>query len=101
MFSANPLINTWLVTTLGRTPEKRAAAIPVCNVLGQIGNLIAPYFFPDRDEPRYLMAFLLMMAFAAIGVACNMLLKWCLWKSNKKLLTRAQQDGTAYNPYVL
>ncbi|KAL0929911.1 major facilitator superfamily transporter [Colletotrichum truncatum] len=101
MFAANPLINTWLVGTLGRTPEKRATAIPVINVLGQIGNLIAPYFFPDRDEPRYMMAFLLMMGFAAIGIACCLLLKFLLHRSNKKLLRRAQQNGTVYNPYTL
>ncbi|KAK1958882.1 major facilitator superfamily transporter [Colletotrichum sublineola] len=101
MFAANPLINTWLVGTLGRTPEKRATAIPVINVLGQIGNVIAPYFFPDRDEPRYLMAFLLMMGFAAIGVAFCLLLKFFLIRSNKKLWAKAQEDGTAYNPYTL
>ncbi|EFQ35954.1 major facilitator superfamily transporter [Colletotrichum graminicola M1.001] len=89
------------VGTLGRTPEKRATAIPVINVLGQIGNVIAPYFFPDRDEPRYLMAFLLMMGFAAIGVAFCLLLKFCLIRSNKKLWAKAQEDGTAYNPYTL
>ncbi|KAH7313929.1 major facilitator superfamily transporter [Stachybotrys elegans] len=101
MFSANPLINTWIVGTLGRTPEKRATAIPVINVLGQIGNVIAPYFFPDRDEPRYLMAFLLMMGFAAIGIACCMFLKYILWRQNKKLWKRSQEEGVAYNPYTL
>lgn len=101
MFAANPLINTWIVGTLGRTPEKRATAIPVINVLGQIGNVIAPYFFPDRDEPRYLMAFLLMMGFAALGIACAGLLKLILIRQNKKLWARAQEEGTAYNPYVL
>ncbi|KAH6680022.1 major facilitator superfamily transporter [Plectosphaerella plurivora] len=87
--------------TLGRTPEKRATAIPVINVLGQIGNLIAPYFFPDRDEPRYLMAFLLMMGFAAIGIACCMLLKYVLYRENQKLYKRSQEEGTVYNPYTL
>ncbi|GKT52674.1 major facilitator superfamily transporter [Colletotrichum tofieldiae] len=101
MFAANPLINTWLVGTLGRTPEKRATAIPVINVLGQIGNVIAPYFFPDRDEPRYLMAFFLMIGFAAIGIACCLLLKFILVRSNKKLWTNAQEEGTVYNPYTL
>ncbi|KAK1980694.1 major facilitator superfamily transporter [Colletotrichum cereale] len=89
------------VGTLGRTPEKRATAIPVINVLGQIGNVIAPYFFPDRDEPRYLMAFLLMMGFAAVGVAFCGLLKFFLIRSNKRLWAKAQEDGTAYNPYSL
>ncbi|KAK1573152.1 major facilitator superfamily domain-containing protein [Colletotrichum navitas] len=63
------------VGTLGHTPEKRATAIPVINVLGQIGN----------RQPRYLMAFLLMTGFAVIGVAFCLLLKFFLIRSNKKL----------------
>ncbi len=43
MFIAYPLLNTWITTTLGRTPEKKAVSVAVINVLGQIGNFIAPY----------------------------------------------------------
>ncbi|OBS17651.1 hypothetical protein FPOA_09386 [Fusarium poae] len=44
LFGANPLIQTWLSTTLARTPEKKAVSVALCNVLSQIGNVIAPFF---------------------------------------------------------
>lgn len=38
---------------MGRTPEKRAVSVAMVNVLGRVGNIIAPYFFVGSDEPRY------------------------------------------------
>jgi hypothetical protein len=66
--SANPLVITWAVSTLGRTPEKRAAGTTVVNVMGFIGNLVRPFSFPQSHEPRYLMAMLLMMAWSCVTV---------------------------------
>lgn len=39
---ADPLISTWASNTMGRTPEKRAVSVAFVNVLGQVGNIIAP-----------------------------------------------------------
>jgi hypothetical protein len=33
-------------------------------------------------------------------IAEAMLLKWCLWRNNKKLLRYALEHGTPYNPYL-
>ncbi|KAF4983049.1 hypothetical protein FZEAL_1449 [Fusarium zealandicum] len=71
MYFSNPLISTWTSSTMGRTPEKRAISVAMVNVLGQIGNLIAPYFFVDSDEPRYQLAFIMMMVMAFI--ACTLI----------------------------
>ncbi|PSN73539.1 MFS general substrate transporter [Corynespora cassiicola Philippines] len=101
MYFANPLISTWTSNTMGRTPEKRAVSVAMVNVLGQVGNLIAPYFFDDSDEPRYRMAFILMMVMAAIACTSAMGLKFYLYRSNKKLYRRAIAEGTAYQPYVM
>jgi sugar phosphate permease len=101
MFTAYPLLHTWTAMTLGRTPEKKAVSIAVVNLLGQVGNLVAPYFFLESDEPRYQLAFIMMMVMAALSIALAMLLKFCLHRSNRKLLARARQDGTAYSPYGL
>ncbi|KAH6695843.1 major facilitator superfamily domain-containing protein [Plectosphaerella plurivora] len=96
MYFSNPLISTWTSNTMGRTPEKRA----VSNVLGQIGNVIAPYFFIDSDEPRYQLAFILMMVMALIACTSAMGLKIYLGRSNKKLYREAVRNGTPYQPYV-
>ncbi|KAK2017379.1 MFS general substrate transporter [Colletotrichum eremochloae] len=99
-FSANPLLATWIATTLGRTPEKRAAGIAFCNVFSFFGNLVSPYFFPQSHGPRYLMAMLIMGAFSATTVACILFMKWYLIKENKKLKEVADRDGTIYVPFT-
>lgn len=99
-FSANPLLATWIATTLGRTPEKRAAGIAFCNVFSFFGNLVSPYFFPQSDGPRYLMAMLIMGAFSALTVACILLMKWILVRENRKLKEMADRDGTPYVPFM-
>ncbi|KAM0712019.1 hypothetical protein Q7P37_011113 [Cladosporium fusiforme] len=87
----------WLAIS---TPEKKATSIAIQNVLSNIGNIMAPYFFVDSDEPRYLMAFILMFVMAGITISCAMLMKFMLWRTNKKLLKYALEHGTPYNPYI-
>lgn len=99
-FSANPVQHTWITGTFGRTPEKRAASLALNIIIGQSGNVIAPYFFNDDDEPRYRLAFILMFLTAGLTIATAMLLKWLLTRENKKLKEIAIRDGTAYQPYV-
>ncbi|KAJ0337915.1 hypothetical protein COL922a_006228 [Colletotrichum nupharicola] len=101
MYFANPLISTWTSNTMGRTPEKRAISVALVNVLGQIGNLIAPYFFADSDEPRYRLAFIMMMVMGLIACVSAMGLKLYLHRSNKKLYRTAIRNGTVYQPYVM
>lgn len=101
MFIANPLVNVWITGTLSKTPEKRAVAVALINVLGQIGNFIAPYFFDDGDEPRYQRAFILMLMFGALAIICALTLKFFLHRSNKRLAEKALREGTVYNPYIL
>lgn len=100
LFGANPLINTWITSTLARNPEKKATSIAVNNILGQLGNVMAPYFFVASDEPRYIMAFILMFVMAGLCIASAMALKYSLWRENKKLLKYALEHGTVYNPYI-
>jgi len=99
MFTAYPLLLSWIAITLSKTPEKKAASIAVVSVLGQIGNTVSPYFFISSDEPRYRLAFLLMMGSAALSVGLALLLKFCLRRSNMKKLANARENGTAYSPY--
>ncbi|GIZ47194.1 hypothetical protein CKM354_001029300 [Cercospora kikuchii] len=100
LFGANPLIQTWISGTLSKSPEQKSTSIAINNILGQAGNVMAPYFFIQSDEPRYIMAFILMFTMAGLCVCGAMLLKWCLWRTNKRLLAYALQHGTPYNPYL-
>lgn len=101
MLAANPLINSWIPNCLGRTPEKRAVGVALNNVLGQIGTFAGPYFFIESDEPRYQVAFILMLVSAVLAIACGLVLKLCLYRANKKLKAEALVNGTVYSPYTL
>lgn len=100
MYIANPMIMGMVSGAMGRSPEKRAISIAICNVLSQIGNFVAPFFFLTSEEPAYRTAFACMMAMGFLSSACALTLKWKLSRSNKRLLREANQNGTAYQPYV-
>lgn len=100
MYIANPMIMGMVSGAMGRSPEKRAISIAICNVLSQIGNFVAPFFFLTSEEPAYRTAFACMMAMGFLSSSCALLLKWKLTRSNKRLLREANQNGTAYQPYV-
>jgi drug/metabolite transporter superfamily protein YnfA len=101
IFSINPLIYAWLLSTLQQTPEKKAASAAVVNVFGHFGNIISPQFFPASDEPRYLMAMLLMMSMAIVAAVMSGVVKITLIRENKKLRRDADARGVKYNPYTL
>lgn len=68
---------------------------------GQIGNFAAPYFFDQDDEPRYQLAFILMMVMAAASCSAAVLLRFCLKRENRKMYERSTREGTVYQPFVL
>ncbi|KAK0384640.1 hypothetical protein NLU13_8726 [Sarocladium strictum] len=99
-FSANTMQYTWAVSTLGQTPEKRAAGGAIVNLCGHLGNVISPYFFPDRHAPRYTMAMILQIGFASVAIALASAMKWHLTKKNKRLRAEAESLGIPYNPFT-
>ncbi|KAK2774490.1 major facilitator superfamily transporter [Colletotrichum kahawae] len=92
-FAANAAVYSWAASSLNQTPEKRACATAIINLLSQLGNIWSPYFFPSSDGPRYIMAMLLMMAFSALSVASSLLMKYLLKKANRKILAEAERTG--------
>lgn len=68
---------------------------------GHIGNVVSPYFFDDSQSPRYLQAFIIMMAFAAATVCCAITARWRLIVENKALKRKADETGTRYVPFTL
>ncbi|KAJ4178087.1 hypothetical protein NW755_013426 [Fusarium falciforme] len=99
-FAANAAVYSWAASSLNQTPEKRACATAIINLLSQLGNIWSPYFFPASDGPRYVMAMLLMMAFSALSIAASMLMKFLLKRENKKLLAQGQQTGHEVRLYT-
>jgi len=85
-FAANSLVYTWAASAVSQTPEKRASATAIINLLGQLGNIWSPYFFRDQDAPRYTLALILMIAFAGLSILTCFAMKWSLTRDNKKLV---------------
>ncbi|KIW69081.1 hypothetical protein PV04_04979 [Phialophora macrospora] len=100
-FSANAMVYSWAAGTLNQTPEKRACATAMVNLLSQFGNIWSPYFFPKSDGPRYLMAMLLMMAFSILSIACSMVLKLVLKRANNKIKLQGDNEGRDVVLYTL
>lgn len=99
-FSANALVYTWAVSSLGQTPEKRAAGGAIVNIMGHLGNVMSPYFFPDSDAPRYTMAMILQIVFASLTFCMAFGAKTYLTRQNKKLRVVADQSGAVFNPFT-
>ncbi|KAL4880546.1 major facilitator superfamily domain-containing protein [Aspergillus karnatakaensis] len=93
-FAANAMVYSWAASVLNQTPEKRAAGTAIVNLLSQFGNIWSPYFFRDGDEPRYVLAMILMMGFSGVSIGCAMVMKGVLKRENAKLLRVAEQEGS-------
>ncbi|KAH7398819.1 major facilitator superfamily domain-containing protein [Phaeosphaeria sp. MPI-PUGE-AT-0046c] len=99
-FSANALVYTWAVSSLSQTPEKRAAGGAIVNICGHLGNVMSPYFFPDSDRPRYIMAMILQIVFAGLTFCMAFGSKTFLKRQNKKLKLASDETGGVYNPFT-
>jgi hypothetical protein len=95
-FSSNALVFSWAANTLSQSPEKRACATALINLLSQLGNIWSPYFFPKSDGPRYIMAMLLMMASTIVSMITAFTMKFLLTRANRKL-----RDSGAANLFTL
>lgn len=94
-FAANSLVYSWAAGVLNQTPEKKAVATSMVNVLAQLGNIMSPYFFREQDEPRYVLAMTLLIVFAGLSAMTCVFLKWDLRRENRKIADAAALGGTS------
>ncbi|OJJ03353.1 hypothetical protein ASPVEDRAFT_170733 [Aspergillus versicolor CBS 583.65] len=100
-FAANSMVYSWAASVLNQTPEKRAAATAIINLLAQFGNIWSPYFFREQDEPRYILAMILMMAFSGLSVCCALAMKMVLKRENAKMRAEAEEAGRSVTLYTV
>lgn len=93
-FAANGLVYSWAAGVLNQTPEKKAVATSMINVLAQLGNIMSPYFFRDQDEPRYVLAMILLIVFAGLSATTCVVLKWDLRRANRRIVNESATSGT-------
>ncbi|KAH8894628.1 MFS general substrate transporter [Thozetella sp. PMI_491] len=100
-FSANSIVYSWAATSVSQTPEKRACAGAIINLMGQLGNIWSPYFFSSQDAPRYIKAMILMIGFSIASMLGCFLMKWVLTRDNKRLLKEFEGSGRTPNLLTL
>lgn len=61
---------------------------------------MSPYFFPDKDAPRYTMAMILQIVFAGLTLCTAFGSKTYLRRQNKKLKAASDETGAVYNPFT-
>lgn len=99
-FAANGLLYSWAASVLNQTPEKKAVATSMINVLAQLGNIMSPYFFRSQDQPRYVLALILLIAFAGMSGLLCLFLKWDLTRANRKIRAESEANGTVPGLFI-
>ncbi|KAK1531197.1 major facilitator superfamily transporter [Colletotrichum paranaense] len=92
-FASTGLIFSWAASVASETPEKRATATSIVCLLAQVGNIWSPYFFRPADNPRYLLAFLLMMMFSVMCIGTVFWMRWSLGRANRRMVEEAEAEG--------
>lgn len=87
----------WISSTLSRPVEKRSAAIAIINTIGNIAQIYSPYFYLEKNGPRYTSA---MVANACFCMACiffTLTLRHYLRRENRSLVAA---ESNANGPSV-
>ena len=82
-YSAAIVILSWITASLNQPKVKRAAAIALINAVSNTPNIWGSYLY--FGAPRYLVAFLVLMAAAACAAVVATITRIYLARQNKKL----------------
>ncbi|KAI1394168.1 putative MFS transporter [Hypoxylon trugodes] len=96
-YGVNNIILSWTSSVLGQSDEKKAVAIAMCNMFGNLSSVYTPYLWPDSDAPQFIKAMSGAIGFSAGVIICAWVLKISLMRLNKKM---RRDDPSASNFYV-
>lgn len=85
-YSAAIVILSWITGSLNQPRVKRAAAIAAINAVSNTPNIWGSYLY--FGAPRYLVAFIVLMAAAVAAIAVAVFIRICLARENGKLERR-------------
>lgn len=83
----------WISSTLPRPVEKRAAAIAIINMMGNVAQIYSPYLYLPSNGPRYLLAMVVNVSFCGACIAIAIYLKRCLRKENDEMTRKSGQEA--------
>ncbi|KAI1648041.1 MFS transporter [Daldinia loculata] len=84
-YGVNNIILGWTSSILGQSDEKKAVAIAMCNMFGNIASVYTPYLWPDSDAPQFIKAMSASIGFSAGVVICAWLLRAVIMRTNKRI----------------
>lgn len=79
-YAVNSVILGWVSTTMGQNSEKKAVILSIVNVIANASYIYTAYLYPERDEPKYLIALASNAAFTFTTIASVWLLRSWLQK---------------------
>ncbi|KAF9893667.1 hypothetical protein FE257_009835 [Aspergillus nanangensis] len=88
----------WVATAASQTSEERACAAAILEVISALSYIWSPYFFRNEDAPRYRPGMIILIVFAVACGAVTGLMRWLLWRDNRKILAKYQ--GTGLTPVL-
>jgi hypothetical protein len=74
--------------------EKRSASIAIINMVGNLAQIYAPYFYLPQNGPRYLTAMTTNVLFCAACILATLALRRCLATENWRLAVHGAEDET-------
>ncbi|KAK7228076.1 hypothetical protein V2G26_000246 [Clonostachys chloroleuca] len=83
--SASNMNLAWIGSSIPAPAPKRAASIACVNMVGNVGNVIGGYLFPDSQAQRYPMAIGVEGGSAILAIGGVVFFWWYLKKQNEKL----------------
>ncbi|KAK4494904.1 hypothetical protein PRZ48_014260 [Zasmidium cellare] len=82
---------TWTANTLPRPPAKRAAALALCNAVGNCSSIYGSFLYPSSTAPRYGLAMGVNAGTAFLSIVTATIFRFVLIRLNGKL---DDEEGT-------
>ncbi|KAJ9120349.1 hypothetical protein QFC24_005303 [Naganishia onofrii] len=83
----------WISSTIPRPRAKRAVALAIINMIGNMAQIYSPYMYDTNFAPRYIPPMACNAAFCLITVFAVLLLRFCLKRENEKLEAKEELEA--------
>ncbi|KAK9236288.1 major facilitator superfamily domain-containing protein [Lipomyces kononenkoae] len=92
----NDICLGWAASTLGQTPEKKAVAMALINMLSNVASVYTPYLWPSSDAPRYITGMSASAAFSVAVIVTTWFTKVALKRDNERIRRTAPETLVLY-----
>ncbi|ETI25288.1 hypothetical protein G647_04663 [Cladophialophora carrionii CBS 160.54] len=82
-YAASIVVLSWITGSLNQPAVKRAAAIATINAVANTPNIWTSYLY--RSPPRYIVAFIVNLAFAGVAIVAATVIRFYLQRENARM----------------